>query len=29
MLYRFAQYKGMDAVTLQENLTGYPTGISQ
>ena len=26
MLYRFAQYKGMDAVTLQENLTGYPDG---
>ena len=26
MLYRFAQYKGMDAVTLQEHLTGYPDG---
>ena len=26
MLYRFAQYKGMDAVTLQKNLTGYPDG---
>ena len=25
MLYRFAQYKGMDAVT-SENLTGYPDG---
>ena len=26
MLYRFAQYKGMDVVTLQEHLTGYPDG---
>ena len=24
--WRIAQYKGMDAVTLQENLTGYPDG---